>query len=89
MCIDNDGNKVQVCTVADLKAGEKYRVPDGGERMIVTPPATDGATRVVDLATGELLGTDPATKLGTDRKGRLYASRFLNPTAPNAIVNGS
>ena len=83
-----DGHKVQVCRVADLKPGDRYRTPDGGERMVVTPPATDGVKRVVDLTTGELLGTDPETRLGTDRMGRLYASRTLNqiPQADAAAV---
>jgi hypothetical protein len=87
MCASNDftGHKELVCTVGDLRPGDRYRTPDGGERLLVSPPAAD-VTRVVDLVTGELLNADPATKLGRDRVGRLYASRSLNPVVPQVAV---
>lgn len=82
MCLDFNGNKVQVCTVGDLLPGQRYRDPDGEEYLI-----TDGTYPVVNLRTGEVASTldwigtgfRKDIKLGTDRAGRLYASRYLNP----------
>ena len=33
MCVAFDGNKLQVCTVGDLRPGEQYRTPDGSRTM--------------------------------------------------------
>lgn len=79
MCYENrDLNKVQVCTVGDLKPGDQYRTPDG-KTLLVTDTTPNV---VVDIETGATNQADPTTKLGRDRAGRLYASRFLNQPQP-------
>lgn len=76
---DPDGNKVLVCQVGDLKPGMRFRTPDGSEYMITDAETVDGLTGVVKLANGQLDIERSDLKLGRDRRGRLYASRYLNP----------
>lgn len=88
MCVDNGGNKVEVCKVGDLKPGQRFRDPDGNEFLIA-----DGFL-IVNVATGAVVSTldwvgngyRKDVRLGTDRQGRLYASRFLNPPTPTAVI---
>ena len=92
MCYENRNlNKVLVCTVGDLYAGRQYRTPDG-QTMLVTDAGNadspgleaiceslgEGQTLVINLRTGEFDKVSNSVKLGKDREGRLYASRFLN-----------
>ena len=80
MCIPGfTGHKTQVCQVADLTPGQRYRTPNGEEYLVMAERYLDPLVTVVDLATGEVVGVDPSTKLGHDQAGRLYASRSLNP----------
>lgn len=89
MCLDTnetfDGHKTLVCQVGDLKLGDQYRTPEG-ETRIMTDGTTgmDGYSLVVCLETGKVHNVNNSIKLGTDRRGRLYASRSLNPTTPKA-----
>lgn len=85
MCANVDGNKVQVCTVGDLTSGSTYRTPEGGD-MLVTDRRGAGKVVVVNTATGLTSEVDESIRLGTDRAGRLYASRFLNPPTPDVLV---
>jgi hypothetical protein len=87
MCVAFDGNKLQVCTVGDLRPGEQYRTPDGNTQMVLNLAADrDGFVRVADTQ-GQVTSVANSIKLGTDRQGRLYASRYLNPQpAPLALA---
>lgn len=83
MCLDTsnnfDGNKVVVCQVGDLKPGQQYRMPEGETRIMTDGDAgMDGYSLTVCLETGKVHNTNNSIKLGTDRRGRLYASRSLN-----------
>jgi len=89
MCYDAsesfEGNKVLVCQVGDLDAGQRYRTPDGKTLMVLANlPEDHGSSYVADLDSGEAFTVGNSTKLGRDRAGRLYASRSLNMpiTAP-------
>jgi hypothetical protein len=96
MCYDSaddfDGNKVLVCQVGDLKPGDRYRTPDepgvslGVSLMVLDLPAVEGFSMVTDT-NGRVSSVPNSTKLGRDRCGRLYASRYLNPTdaTPDAL----
>jgi hypothetical protein len=99
MCLANnfDGNKTLVCQVGDLTNGDQYRTPDEpgislGDTMLVLCLPTDdiseqeGFTKVASLRTGVVIGVSNSIKLGRDRAGRLYASRYLNPVQPTAVV---
>jgi hypothetical protein len=74
-------NKVEVCEVGNLAPGQTYRTPDGLTCMVLVP--VPGKFQVVD-ALGCVSEVPTTTKLGRDRKGRLYASRYLNPPLPVA-----
>ena len=90
-----DGNKTQVCTVGDLKPGNRYRTPSGAEMMVADlhpmnmVPQIYQFVFVVDTATGILGRERPDTRLGTDRAGRLYASRALNDPKPVAVITNN
>ena len=86
-----NGNKVEVCKVGDLKPGDRFRDPDGHDFMVA-----EGHLIVrLDNGTVQFLPDRPRsratldwtgsgyrkdTRLGRDRRGRLYASRYLNPS---------
>jgi len=80
MCSRTDGNKVHVCNVGDLAPGATYRTPDGGTCMVCRVNDCVEGTTVVATTGGQIVNVPSDTKLGRDRKDRLYASRFLNPT---------
>jgi len=89
MCLNSsfNGNKVLTCQVGDLVPGNTYRTPDRQTPMVLDLPADyDGFVRVTNEQ-GQVTSVPTSTKLGHDRAGRLYASRYLNP-APTAIVQG-
>ncbi len=79
MCYATDYKVQFLCTVGDLTPGQRYRLPNGGEVMVVNTERVNGTTRVVDLATGEITLVDDTVQLGHDRQDRLYAARRLNP----------
>src|SRR5687767_5436502 len=86
MCLTTDGNKVQVCTVGDLKPGDRFRDPEGNEFVVTHGLPNFGDFKVtVNIDTGATYNATLDLRLGTDRKGRLYASRYLNPPAPAAV----
>lgn len=91
MCIDAsfDGNKVLVCQVGDLMAGQRFRTPEAVEYMVLSLPADfDSHTRVANIMTGTVANINNSVKLGRDRQGRLYASRYLNQQPkPDATVS--
>jgi hypothetical protein len=88
MCLSHDDrmdrirdNEVHVCDLCDLQPGAQYRTPEG-DTMLVTECLFDGPTdsvQVVNIRTGRIALVAGRTKLGRDRAGRLYASRYLNP----------
>jgi hypothetical protein len=85
-----DGNKTLVCQVGDLTPGQQYRTPEGRTLMVLSLMADhDGYTRVADIETGEVFNPSNSTRLGTDRAGRLYASRSLNQPTPDVTVTGA
>jgi hypothetical protein len=88
MCTETafTGNKVQVCTVGDLKPGDKYRTPEGRTLMVTNLHILAQADEVdtIDLDNGKITVAKKDTKLGTDRAGRLYASRSLNDPPASA-----
>jgi hypothetical protein len=86
MCLDSTYKVEEVCTVGDLKSGQRYRTPDREEFL-----KTDSLPNmVVNVRTGEVIRPDLSTKLGYDQAGRLYAARRLNkPTAPDASISVS
>lgn len=99
MCMGDfsyNGNKVQECTLGDLKPGQQYRTPfPNATTMMVTTidaeetdkPVGGKTVMVVDLNTGLLEEEECSLKLGRDRHGRLYASRYLNDPKPDAVVD--
>ena len=94
MCVPNFiGHKVLVCTVGDLKPGQRYRTPDGRTMMVTDYANIPGHVStprrlVVNIHNGRSETEDPTIKLGTDQRGRLYASRSLNPVQPDAVIPG-
>lgn len=83
---DFTGNKTLVCTVGDLQPGQRYRDPEGNEYLIaegdlIVNVATGAVTCRLDWVEAEGRYRKD-TKLGTDRAGRLYASRSLNQVYP-------
>lgn len=92
MCLATnfDGNKVQVCTVGDLKPGDQYRTPDGGGVLVIDNENRRPESPMVDVVimnTGVLYAVAKNIRLGRDRAGRLYASRYLNQATPNVVVD--
>lgn len=87
MCFSTDhANRIEVCKLSDLEPGAQYRVPDG-DSVLVTECLFDGPTdsvQTVNIRTGRIAHVRGDTKLGRDRQGRLYASRYLNPAAKDA-----
>lgn len=83
MCIGkHQYARTLVCTVGDLKPGQKYRDPDGQTWLVTDLPAEAGyqdtLTVVVNVETGHTKQVANGIKLGYDREGRLYAGRYLN-----------
>ncbi len=80
MCTKTNANRVLHCQLGDLKAGERYRTPEGRTLMVLSLMAQyDGYVRVADVESGEVFNPSTSIKLGHDEQGRLYASRWLNP----------
>lgn len=75
-----DGNKVEVCTAGDLKPGQQFRTPNGDTILVTDGSGTLEEVATVNVRTGRLATERADTRLGTDRRGRLYASRYLNRT---------
>lgn len=91
MCteVERLANRTQVCTVGDLTPGQNFRTQDGGSLMVVDLPPTK-EDRVYTVNTDGHVGEVNANiKLGRDRQGRLYASRFLNPHALEQAFNAA
>lgn len=87
MCLEFTGNKTLVCQVGDLKVGQQYRTPEGTTRIMTDGTTNlDGVSLMVEIETGKVFNVDNSTKLGTDRAGRMYASRSLNNPQPTAIT---
>lgn len=93
MCMSiGGGNKVEVCRVGDLKPGQRYRTPDGKTMVVLNETSlglvgltyTGEGDLVMDQETGEVFEVPSSTKLGHDRRDRLYASRYLNDTTTGA-----
>lgn len=82
MCYDTsfDGNKVAVCQVDDLVPGQTFRTPER-HTLMVLDLATDDGYSLCATETGAVIKVGNNTNLGHDRAGRLYASRYLNPSA--------
>lgn len=81
MCIGkHQYARVEVCTVGNLKPGQKYRTPERETLMVINlGTRLPGMTAVVNVETGIVGAPVPnTTKLGHDREGRLYAGRYLN-----------
>jgi hypothetical protein len=82
-------NEVHVCDLCDLQPGAQYRTPEG-DTLLVTECLFDGPTdsvQVVNIRTGRIALVAGRTKLGRDRAGRLYASRYLNPVEADVEDN--
>ena len=77
-----NGNKVEVCKIGDLKPGDRFRDPDGHDFMVaeghLIVRLDNGTVQSTLDWTGS--GYRKDTRLGRDRRGRLYASRYLNPS---------
>ncbi len=66
-----------VAEVGNLPEGTRYRDPDGNTWMVTSERGVNDVT-VVNIDSGKLLAVHIKTRLGHDRRGRLYAGRFLN-----------
>ena len=87
MCLSENGHKTLACTVGDLQPGQTYRTPEGQTMLVTDGPRNLNGVTVVNVETGALAFVSLDTRLGHDRRDRLYASRSLNPVTPTAVVD--
>lgn len=81
MCYSlKDANRVRECDLGDCAPGTQYRTPEGDSVLVCDTLNNETHTTTVNLRTGLISMVPSTVKLGRDRSGRLYASRFLNPT---------
>lgn len=80
-----DGNRVEVCRIGDLKPGDHFRTPEGRTWLVTAHQQPNSEHQFCAcIEDGRMDAIPDGVRLGRDRRGRLYASRYLN--RPQAVV---